>query len=109
MALTFYRVVMTDPPTLIDFTSNAAKGKMLRRPDPEALRLWEGISVSATTEQARLQARTTPWIGRYIAMLDIPEDGSIRWERTTRTRGHHTLWGQPADLLACVVSVMSLG
>jgi hypothetical protein len=109
MARTFYRVVTTNPPTLIDFTSNAGKGKVLRRPDPEALLLWEGVSVSATEDQARLQARMTPWIGRYIAVLQIPEGGSIRWERTTRTRGHHTLWGEPADLLACVVSVMPLG
>jgi hypothetical protein len=35
MARTFYRVVMTDPPRLIDFTSNAGKGKVLRRPNPD--------------------------------------------------------------------------
>jgi hypothetical protein len=73
--------------------------------DPETLRLWDGMSVWATETQARNKARAYPWLGRYIARLELPPAAPVRWERTLGSRGHHTLWGQPAVVLACVVSV----
>lgn len=100
MARVFYRVVRTDPPTRRDFLSQQALGLPLQNPDDREL--WEGISVQATEQQARKRARL-PGFGRYIAEIVIAEGGSIAWRRTGRQPGHHTLWGDPDDLLACVV------
>ena len=46
-------------------------------------------------------------MGRYIARLEIPEDGPIRFERT-RGRGHFTLWGDPELMLTYAVSVVEV-
>ena len=105
MALVFYRTVRTAPPTLDDFTSLMAKGILVKTADPAALRLHSGISVNATEQQARNRAHDMPWLGAFIARLEVPEGSMIRSERTLRTRGHHTLWGPPAELLGCVVDV----
>ena len=102
---TFYRIARSDPPTTDDFVSLLAKGIQVRTDDPESLRLHSGISVSATEQQARTRARDMPWLGSYIAQLVIPETGPIRFARTLRVRGHHTLWGAPDSILACVVAV----
>ena len=103
---TFYRVVKTDPPALADFTSNAARGRPLPDPSPETRRLWAGLSVNATEAQARRRARQYPTLGAHIARLELPADAPVRVERTTRIPGHHTLWGEPAVLLGCVVAVV---
>jgi hypothetical protein len=99
--------VRGDPPTEDDFLSHEAQGR--RQPDdsPETLRLWSGISVYATEEQARRRARTAPMLGTYLAELRFADDGAIRWERTPR-RGHHTLWAPPALLLAAVTLVVPI-
>ena len=100
----FYRNVRSDPPTVADFTSNEALGIPPRHPDPETLRLWDGLSAWATEAQARRNARRFPAIGRYIAAVRVEDHAPIRVERT-RGPGHHTLWGEPAELLARVASV----
>lgn len=99
----FYRIVLTDPPTVEDFLSYQVQGRTPATTDPEAFRLWSGISVYATEAQARRQALAYPFLGPYLARLEIPDTGPIRFERTTRSRGHYTLWGEPGALLACVV------
>ena len=105
VARTFYRIVRTDPPTLGEFMSAQARGKPPPDDEPETLRLHDGLSAYATIAQARRKARASPVLGRYIARLEIPEGGPIRWERTLTSSGHHTIWGVPADLLRCVVLV----
>ena len=105
MARVYYRIVRADPPTLDDFTSFLAKGISVKTADPEVLRLHSGISVNATEQQARNRAHDMPWLGTFIARLEVPEGSMIRSERTLRTRGHHTLWAGPAELVACVVDV----
>ncbi len=60
------------------------------------------------TAQARRTARRRPRLGSFIAAVTIPGEGSIRWERTLGADGHHTVWGDPADLLACVTSIEPL-
>ena len=50
-------------------------------------------------------AKSYPWLGRFVARLEIPETGATRWEKTTTSRGDHTLWGGPPDILVCIVSV----
>jgi len=103
----FYRIVISDPPTLMDFASNAAKGRILRNPTSELLDSWSGISVWETEEQARRQARTLARRGRnlgnFIAELSIEE--SVRHEQTFRP-GHYTLWDKPPVLLSSVVRVV---
>jgi hypothetical protein len=105
MARTFFRITLTDPPSLADFTSPSAKGRTPRDNDPEARRLWDGVSVFATETQARNQAKDFPLLGGYIAQVDVPDDAPVRVERTLRTRGHHTVWADPQVLLRHVVSV----
>jgi hypothetical protein len=104
----FYRVVKTDPPSIEDFLSNAAKGDQPPDPTPETLRVWQGISVYATASQARRMARRYPRHGGYLALLRVHEGGLIRFERTLAKPGHHTLWGNPREFLACIVSVTPL-
>jgi hypothetical protein len=102
----FYHMVATDPPTVDDFRSNHAKGRVPRRPlTAEEQDLWEGISAYETWSLARRKAGASPWLGEYIAELHIPARSAIRARRTTTSRGHWTLWGDPEDLLGCVVSV----
>lgn len=75
--------------------------------DPELLRCWDAISVFEGEEQARRKAIGRPWLGNaFIARLEIPEQASVRCERTFRTSGHYTLWGSPEDLMRWVVSVV---
>lgn len=103
---TFYRLIASDRPTAIDFTSNAALGRSLRRPDPAVQRLWDGLSVFDSEMGARAHAARHPQLGRFIVELVVPLAGTFRVERTTRTPGHYTLWGAPETLLACVRSVV---
>ena len=105
---TFYRIVRTDPPTLIDFTSAKMLGKARPTDDLEVLRLADGVSVFQTETQARRHARRMPMLGAYIAEIAILTGTPVRYERTLRTPGHHTLWGNPAVLLAAVRRVVAV-
>jgi hypothetical protein len=102
----FHRITQTDPPTREDFMSNEAKGIPLTGNDFDRSRLNDGISVFNTEQQARKRALFYPNLGAYIARLEIPEGAPVRIERTLSTPGHHTIWGDPDDLLMYVVSVV---
>jgi hypothetical protein len=103
---TLYRIVRSNPPTLADFVSNVGMGRPLPQ-DPEAARLWSGISVNETEAQARRRARGLSNLGDYLAELRLEEGPFIRAERTTRSRGHYTtVWADPALLLSRVVRVL---
>jgi hypothetical protein len=43
--------------------------------------------------------------GRFIAAIEIPNDGRITYERTGTNEGHYTLWGDPDTLLNQVIAV----
>lgn len=102
----FYRIIGDESPSIADFLSDAARGRPTPS-DPALLRLRDGLSVYATLAQARRKARAYPMLGQFIAVLEIPETEAIRYERTLPgSRGHHTLWGEPKLLLACIVSVV---
>jgi hypothetical protein len=74
--------------------------------DPETVRLASGLSSYATLAQALGKARAYPWLGGYIATLEVPADGLVRFERTLPgSRGHHTLWGEPEQLLRCAIAI----
>lgn len=100
-----HRIVRTDPPTRDDFLSNEAKGNP--PPDDPARRaVWGRLSVYSTEAQARRKRRASPVLGRFVAVLRVPTDGSVRVERTLGGDGHHTVWGAPDKLLALVVAVV---
>ena len=106
----FYRIVKANPPTRRDFLSNRA-GRGEPRPDlPSPLqRLWDGISVHDTLADSLRQVQEHPRLGGYIAELEAPKPGgqSVRWERTiANNAGHFTLWGDPDELLGCVVRII---
>jgi hypothetical protein len=46
-----------------------------------------------------------PDLGAYIVVLEVDDSGPVRWEKTTKRRDHYTLWGSPAQIRACVVSI----
>ena len=105
--LTLYRVVHTDPPTVRDFLSQKVLGIPLKHQTAKVLRLWDGLSVYRTLEQARTRARQTPRLGLYIAELAIPlNDDRIIVELDNGRNGHCTIWGNPWLLRSFVVSVM---
>jgi len=91
MARVFFRLIANSSPTIDDVLSKAELGETLREDTPENRRLWHGISVYATEAQARRKGRTSPMLGRYIARIELPDDGPIVSERTTASSGHHTL------------------
>lgn len=82
-----------------------ARGRELRFVNAKALRLWDGVSVYRTRDQARALARRRPYLGSFIAELHVPLDGSIRMELDNGSDGHSTIWGDPHQLLALIVSV----
>lgn len=104
----FYRIVHSDQPTLDDFKSAKALGIPMARPDPEIELIYDGVSVYATETQARNQARAKPFLGAYIAELAISEGDPITFRRSGTGRGHHTLWGDPADIKARVQRVIAI-
>src|SRR5688572_26719769 len=104
---TFFRIVKNDPPTADDFVSAQARARQQPATLPTERRpLWDGLSAYATLAQASRKARQSPMIGAFIAELRIAPNRSIRFERTTRESGHHTLWGTPSELLASVTTVV---
>lgn len=104
-ALAFYRIVETDPPTVRDFLSQKARGRPLRFRTARALRLWEGVSVYRSRDEAAALAGRSPQLGAFVAEIRVPNDGSFRYELDSGPHGHCTIWGDAASLLALVVSV----
>jgi len=107
VAGTYFRIVRTNPATAQDFLSDKARGIPPRNDEPLTLHVWDGISVYRTFGQAARKARDYPFLGSYIAEVDITGRADVRVEKTFG-RGHHTVWGTPDVLLACVVSIVSV-
>lgn len=103
---TLYRIVKSDPPTEADFLSYKAIGRPLLRDTPSQRRSWEGISVTSTLGAARVLAARAPSLGRFIAILELDENGPIRFAQTGRASEHYDLWGEPGEILATVVRVV---
>ena len=104
----FYRILTAEVPTLDDFLSGEAEGdEPSSTEDPLVLRMWQGISVYATETQARKKAKASR-LGDDTAELTVPVDGPISFQRTggSRARGHHTLWGEPTEIMARIVRVV---
>lgn len=101
-----YRIALTNPLTLADFTSFAALGRRPRRADPNVDRLWDGLSMYDTEERARQKAKQLPYLGDHLARVAIPGGPAFRVQRTLASPGHYTVWGDPASLLGCVTEVV---
>jgi hypothetical protein len=101
-----YRIVQTDPPTVRDFLSQKVLGIPLKHETAKVLRLWDGLSVYRTAEQARARAQQTLRLGRHIAELIAPlDDDRIIVELDNGRHGHCTIWGTPWLLRSLVVAV----
>ena len=103
----FFRIVRTTPPTRVDFEPNVGLNRAAPD-DPEEARLMDGLSMFSTFNQARRKRRVSPALGRYVATVRVPLDGSIRVERT-RGEGHHTIWGDPDTLLKRACAAVNIG
>jgi hypothetical protein len=102
--LILFRVVGSNPPTLDDFMSSAARGRPLPATSGEVMRLSTGVSMWATIAQARRNARRFSRLGRFIAAVEIEESATMVVERILG-RGHYTVWAEPSALLASVRSI----
>jgi hypothetical protein len=100
----FYRTIKGPNPTRDDFLSDQARGN-----DPPAApgkrRYWQGLSAFDSWENARAVARRVRSQGDHIAEVTIPASGAITYERWGRNPGHHTIWGDPDDLMARVTAI----
>jgi len=48
-------------------------------------------------------------LGTHLAELIIPEEATIRIERTfAKQPGHHTVWGNPDELLGYVERILAI-
>jgi hypothetical protein len=103
----FYRSVKTNPPTVDDFRSHAARGRPCPSNEPTLVHEWEGLSVFTTYEQARANAAKWKWrIGEYVAEVSTPDDLPITVEGPD-SRGHANLYDIEAQaLLRCVTRVV---
>jgi hypothetical protein len=82
IAMLLYRGVGSIPATLRDFTSSAARGRRLPgEQTPERLDRWAGLSTYDTEEALRKNLALFPKNGPYVAVLDVPDTGSIRVEK----------------------------
>lgn len=107
MARSLFRIVRTNPPTLNDFVSNLAQGRPYPNRNPETTYLWDGLSAYDRDSRARRKAKGMPWLGiGFIAEVRIADnDPGVRFERTTKSDGHYTIWGDPAAIMANVIRV----
>ena len=87
-----YRIVVSCPPILDDFTSYEVLGRAYNRRD-----FFKGIGVSMHTSRERAVAVAQRFnLGRGVAALEL-RTLPIAWARTGG-RGHITVWA-PAELL----------
>jgi hypothetical protein len=99
----FFRSVLTNPPTRADFLSYVDLGLAYDDGTPEAREMARGVSVYATLPQARRRARSRG--EPFVAEMHVPDGGPIAFRRTGSGRGHYTLWGDADALLASVMAV----
>ena len=89
--------------TVADFSSYDALGVAPRRSlTPEQARLRSGISVYRSLARARWRAAGLTPPHRFVARLDLEDEGPFTWEQTGRDPDHVTVWGDPHELLARV-------
>ncbi len=65
------------------------------------------MSLYDTAEAAELTARSYPWMGTFIARLEISDNAPIVARQTLKS-GHFSVVGDPAELLARVAQVLPI-
>ena|SRR5579884_2345190 len=109
MPRTFYRIVKSSPPTDDDFVPKVVVAQAVLAKRPDLARLMTGISVFDDVELARKKAVQFPVLGDLLAEVTIPDDSPIRFERTTSSRGHYTMWGDQTQLRQLVTRIEPVG
>ncbi len=103
-ARSFFRLVVTDPPTREAFLSAYELGRTPSGSSPRQVGIHKGVSMFETEEQARHLAVEQRRRHGYIAQVAIPEN--VRVERQGRREGHHNVYASADDLLRWVVRVV---
>ncbi|MFN8591042.1 MAG: hypothetical protein U0031_06210 [Thermomicrobiales bacterium] len=86
--------------TADDFRSARALG--VPRPETHVEEWERGISVYDNLSYAqRRAARNQTGLGRFVATLIVPDDGSVKCAKTFGPH-HYTIYGEPEALLALV-------
>lgn len=103
MTITLYRIVRSSMPTEADFRTARDLGKPLLSPKYE--REWaEGLSCYDSLEYAIDRAIVSNYLlGDHVAIVQIPEDGSIEIAQTTRDVHHFSVYATPDRILPHVV------
>ena len=105
----YFRLVTSSPPSVADFLSNEARGRVPRRPQSELEeKLWSYLSVFETEDQARAQAAKFPMLGGYIAAVRITRDSAVEVLPERGRNGHRSIKGDPDDLLRSVIDVTAV-
>ena len=106
---TFYRIVKTTPPTLDDFTSNAAKNRIPRGREVTDSAVHHGLSMYSRQDDAIHMAQRFPKLGDFIAEVAIPiadPDIRIRRHAINPNDSHHTVWCAPDQCLSYVFAII---
>ena len=108
MAIEFYRIVRSISPSAEDFRSARQDGLPLV--DPRYVREWaEGVSVYDSLEYALGRARANrTGLGRFVATIALPDDGSVDFAKTMRNRHHFTIYENADLLLPLIKSVVGV-
>ncbi|MFN8633086.1 MAG: hypothetical protein U0893_04465 [Chloroflexota bacterium] len=105
----YYRIVQHGIVRRRDFASYGELGVQPKRPlSPREQDRWWGISVFSSEEFAIQRSDDSPFLGRYLAVLEIPHNATPRIEQTGRHPGHYTIWARAEDLLGWVISIIDL-
>lgn len=100
MTREFFRIVRNQPPSIDDFRSARELG--VPRPAIHIAEWDRGISIYDDLEYALRRAlRNRSGLGRFVARLIVPADGSVEFAKTFG-RHHYTVYGDPGDLIALV-------
>jgi hypothetical protein len=103
--IALFRIVESNPPSDFALPSHQARGRTMRAVTARAQRLWSGLSVYRTEEEARAQVGRSPMLGGYIVELHVPTDGSARMELDNGPHGHSTVWGDVVTIRSWIVAV----
>ncbi len=108
-SMVVYRIVGSDPPTVDDFKSNHELGKPIRPRSPEAAyrMVWYAVSVFERFEQAEALAQRFPKLGDFVATARLEPDQGFSYA-LWGSRGHMSVWGDPAGFLGAVADTVAI-
>lgn len=105
----YFRIIPRDQAIRTDFVSNAELGRRpARELTPEDERLWDGLSMFDSLENALKHRRRHRNLGRYVAEVNLTSADLFRAERTGRSQGHWTVWADSHILLERVTAIIAV-